>query len=93
MQIFVKEPVHGRTLVFHCKETTTLEDLLQWIEDTTGIPERFYYITRHTKYISKSTPEERAKTLVDLGIQTEQTIQVNGRLHVNTPSKKLSTTA
>ena len=93
MQIFVKQPVAGPTLVYQCSEETTLENFLQWVEDKTAIPEQYYYILYSSHYIPKYTEDQKQKTFRQLGIVKETTILLNGRINVKPCAKKLNASA
>lgn len=80
MQIFVKHPSTGQSLVFSCSQTTQLADLIQWIEDRTGWPSKFYYLNLKGKLIDLKTEGQLFKTFDELGIQQEDTIHVVGKL-------------
>jgi hypothetical protein len=93
MQIFVKPATPGSTLVYTCSEQTILEEFLQWVEDKTALPERFYYITYNGHYLPKYTEEQKKSTFGELGIKKESTLTLNGRLCVKPSAQKLNATA
>lgn len=78
MQIFVRHPSSGKTNVFHCDSKTTLEQLVQWVEDMIGWPSYAYYITHHGKPISY--PYQQIKTFEELKIQDDDTLHLTGRM-------------
>lgn len=90
MQIFVKQPIAGKTLLYHCSEKTPLCDFLTWVEDTTAIPEQYYFIMHKGHYLPKSTDEEKNSTFLTLGITNESTLHLTGRMSVKADSKKLN---
>jgi hypothetical protein len=78
MQIFVKHPSTGKTIIFDCSVETTLEKFVEWIQDSMGWPPRTYFITRHGKPISY--PYDQVKTFKELLIESNDTIHLTGRL-------------
>ena len=83
MQIFVKHPSTGKTVVFDCSPQTTLEGFVEWVEDTTGWPPRSYFMTKSGKPISY--PYEQQKTFAELTILKDETITLTGRMTHMTP--------
>jgi hypothetical protein len=84
MQIFVRHPSTGATLVFDCSKDTTLQDLIGWVEDKTGWPRNAYYIIRHGKLIPYKNQLE--KTFSELDIQADNTLHLTGRFSSRSPS-------
>lgn len=93
MQIFVKQPTAGKTLLYTCSEQTPLRDFLTWVEDSTAIPEHYYFIVNRGHYLPKETDEQKNATFINLGITDETTLYLNGRIGVKARSKKLNTSA
>jgi len=93
MQIFVKQPIAGKTLLYTCSEKTQLRDFLEWVQDITGIPEHYYFITYKGHYLPKSTDEHKDSTFLTLGITSECTLYLTGRMSVKADSKKLNASA
>jgi hypothetical protein len=93
MQIFVRPPISGPTLVYTCSTKTTLAEFLQWVEDKTALSETYYYITYGGHPLAKSTDQQKQATFEELGIEKDTTILLNGRLCVKSASKKLSNAA
>jgi hypothetical protein len=91
MQLFVKQPIAGKTLLYTCSEQTPLRDFLTWFEDMTAIPEHCYFIVNNGRFLPKETDEQKDSTLLQLGVKNETTLTLTGRIRVKADSKKLNT--
>lgn len=80
MQIFVKHPSTGQTMLYDCSPQTTLADLIEWIDDRIGWPLKTYYMVHRTKIIDTKTDGQLSKTFEELGIYAEDSVNVVGRL-------------
>ena len=80
LQLFVKEPSAGKTLVFHLTPDTTLKEFLEKITDKTGWPSRYFFLTQNARTINMRTEEYLQKTLQELHIKEDLTIFCHPRL-------------
>lgn len=80
MQIFVKHPGTGQTLVYSCSPETTVGDFLDWVWDKTWWPPHTYYITYKAKMFPIDGSEARMRTFGELNVQPDDTLHVVGRL-------------
>ena len=92
MQIFIIQP-NSKTLVYQCTITTTVEDILEFIYNKTGLSESFYYLVTMGKPIYKYLFEDTQKNLAELNITNNQTIYIYARVCHQTCRKKLNSTA
>jgi hypothetical protein len=83
IQFFVREPHAGKTLVFTLANTTTLGDFLEKITDKTGWPSKYFFLTKGGRPIYTQPEEQLQKTLQELEIHSESTVQCIPRLHAS----------
>ena len=79
MQLFVKDMNYGKTHVYHCTPQSTVEDLLQWIEDTIGAPKNRVWLYTNSRYVPMYPVDVRTRTLPSVNVSSEQTIYVRPR--------------
>lgn len=80
MQIFVKHPINGATLVFDCTGSTTLMDLCEWIQIKTMVPYDMLSLRKNGKPIHIYKENDYMKTFQELGVQKEDMIYTVARM-------------
>ena len=83
LQLFVKEPSAGKTIVLQLDLQNTLKELLDKITDKTGWPCRYFFLTQNSRHINTYSEESLNKTLNDLQINKEMTIICHPKLCPN----------
>lgn len=81
MQIFVRHPGTGQTMVYTYSHETTIQEFTEWVQDRTLWPSYAYYILRSGKILPTTLPEFSEKTFGELQVEKEETFSLVGRLH------------
>jgi hypothetical protein len=83
MQIFVKHPENGRTLIYNCSPETTVADFSEWVYDYTRWPKNAYFVLYNGRPLPLNSPEYETKTLGELNVKQEDTLHLIGRMSKN----------